>query len=299
MADFIALVLNGLSVGATYALVALGMVIVFKATEVLNFAHPSLLVVGTLIIGTAYQTYDLPFWIAAPLGIIITALLGVLIDRVLVRPFHKRQAMLAAGIMTIGLSIFINTLMDHEIGAQIIALGDPWGSSTTSILDTQLSSARVAAFIVAAVLLIGFYLWLQRSNFGVAMRAAADDPETAALMGIRLSRVSATAWGLAAALAVVAGIFLVAYPSAGLDVTVTTVALNAIPAAIIGGLDSTTGAVVGGLLVGITQVVTLGYQENLLFLGRSFSEAAPYILMLVVLLVRPAGLFGTKEVSRV
>ena len=131
------------------------------------------------------------------------------------------------------------------------------------------------------------------------MRAAADDPETASLMGVRLSRVSMISWAIASALAVVAGIFLVSYPSAGLDISVGGVALQAIPAAIIGGLDSTTGAVVGGLAVGLTQVLTLGYQEQLAFLGLSFSQAAPYILMLLVLLVRPAGLFGTREVSRV
>jgi branched-chain amino acid transport system permease protein len=118
-------------------------------------------------------------------------------------------------------------------------------------------------------------------------------------MGVRLNRISLLAWAIAAALAVVAGIFLVSYPSAGLDVTVTAVALQAIPAAVIGGMDSTTGAVVGGLAVGLTQVLALGYQEQLAVLGRSFSQAAPYLLMLVVLLIRPAGLFGTREVSRV
>lgn len=299
MTELINHLLNGLSVGSIYALIALGMVIVFKATEVLNFAHPSLLVVGTLIVATAHHSYGLPFWAAATVGIGITALLGVIIDRVLVRPFQQRQAVLAAGIMTIGLSIFVNTLTENQIGAKIISTGNPWGANTISLLGTQIPSARVAAFVVAVVLLIIFYLWLQRSSFGIGMRAAADDPETAALMGVRLSRVSMLSWGIASGLAVVAGIFLVAYPSAGLDVTVTHIALNAIPAVIIGGLDSTTGAVVGGLAVGLTQVLALGYQEELAFLGRSFSEAAPYILMLLVLLIRPAGLFGTKEVSRV
>jgi branched-chain amino acid transport system permease protein len=299
VSELLSLVLNGLSVGSIYALVALGMVIVFRATEVINFTHPSLLVVGTLIVATAHGTYGLPFWLAATLGIALTAALAALIDRVLVRPFHKRQAVLAAGIMTIGLSIIVETLTTRQIGSQIVSTGDPWGSDVVHILGSGISAARVAAFVVALVLLVAFYIWLQRSDFGVAMRAAADDPETAALMGVRLNRISLLAWAIAAALAVVAGIFLVSYPSAGLDVTVTAVALQAIPAAVIGGMDSTTGAVVGGLAVGLTQVLALGYQEQLALLGRSFSQAAPYLLMLVVLLIRPAGLFGTREVSRV
>lgn len=299
MPELLSLVLNGLSVGSIYALVALGMVIVFRATEVINFTHPSLLVVGTLIVATAHASFGVPFWIAAPLGVLVTAALAVLIDRVLVRPFAKRRAVLAAGIMTIGLSIVAETLTTWKIGSQILSTGDPWGGDVVRVLGIAIPAARVAAFVVALALLVLFYLWLQRSDFGLAMRAAADDPETASLMGVRLARISMVAWGVAAALAVVAGIFLVSYPSAGLDVTVTGVALTAIPAAVIGGMDSTTGAVVGGLAVGLCQVLALGYQEELAFLGRSFSQAAPYLLMLIVLLIRPAGLFGTREVSRV
>ena len=299
MTELISLIINGISVGAIYALIALGVVIIFKSTELINFAHPSLLVLGTLIVATAYNGLHLPFFAAALLGVGITAALGVAIDRALVRPFYKKRAILAAGIMTIGLSIVIDTLTTNQIGAQIISAGNPLGSSGIEILSTSIPLARLAALGSAVVLLIAFYLWLQRSDFGVGMRAAADDPETASLMGVRLSRVSMISWAIASALAVVAGIFLVSYPSAGLDISVGGVALQAIPAAIIGGLDSTTGAVVGGLAVGLTQVLTLGYQDQLAFLGLSFSQAAPYILMLLVLLVRPAGLFGTKEVSRV
>lgn len=299
MTELFSLMLNGLSVGSVYALVALGMVIVFKATELINFAHPGILVIGTLVAATMHERLDAPFVVSAGSGIAAAVVVGLLIDRVLVRPFQAQRAMLAAGIMTIGLSIIIDTLTTHQIGSQILSTGDPWGSDTTDILGVRMPSARVAAFVVAVVLLVGFRWWIQRSSFGLSMRAAADDPETAQLMGISLSRISIAAWAIASTLAVVAGVFLVSYPSAGLDVTVTGVALQAIPAVVIGGIDSTTGAVVGGLAVGVIQVLTLGYQDELAFLGRSFSQAAPYLVMLIVLLVRPAGLFGTTEVSRV
>lgn len=297
--DFFSLTLNGLSSGAIYALVALGMVIVFKATDVLNFAHPAVLVLGTYIVAILHTAFGWPFFAAAATGIVVSVLLGIIIERLLVRPFSKRQEMLAAGIMTIGLSIVLETLLAKQIGARIMSTGDPWGNDTVQVFGASISAARLAALIVAAILLLTFYLWLQRSDFGVGMRAAADDPETASLMGVSLSRTSMVAWGLAAGLATVAGIFLVSYPSAGLDVTVSVVVFNAIPAAVIGGMDSTTGAVVGGLIVGLAQSYALGYQEALSFLGNNFAPAAPYLIMLIVLLIRPAGLFGTKEVSRV
>lgn len=299
MNEFVSLVLNGLSVGAVYALVALGFVIIFKATEVINFALPALLIAGTLVIAVLHNSFHVPFYAAAPVGIVVTAVIGIIIDRVLVRPFYRKQAVIAASIMTIGLSIVVDTLTMNWIGAKIMAIGGPWGSRTVHIFTATIPLSRLVALVVAVVLLVAFYFWLQRSDFGVAMRAAADDPETASLMGVRLSRISAVAWALGSGLAVVAGIFLVSYPRAGLDVTVGSVALLAIPALVIGGLDSTTGAVVGGFAVGLTQMLTLGYQDELAFLGRNFSQYAPYILMLVVLLVRPAGLFGTSEISRV
>lgn len=299
MHEFISLVLNGLSVGAVYALVALGFVIIFKATEVLNFALPALLIVGTLIVAILHDSFQLPFYAAAPIGIVVIALVGILIDRLLVRPFYRKQAVIAASIMTIGLSIVVDTLATNWIGAKIMAIGGPWGATTVHVLTATVPLSRLVALLVAIVLLVAFHFWLQRSDFGVAMRAAADDPEAASLMGVKLSRISMVAWALGLGLAVVAGIFLVSYPRAGLDVTAGSVALLAIPAVIIGGLDSTTGAVVGGITVGLTQMLTLGYQDELAFLGRNFSHYAPYILMLIVLLIRPAGLFGTSEVSRV
>lgn len=297
--ELLGFTLNGLSSGAIYALVALGMVIVFKATDVLNFAHPSVLIVGTYIIAMLHTGLGWSFWASAAAGILASAVLGILIERLLIKPFSKRQEMVAAGIMTIGLSIVLDTIMQHQIGARMMSTGDPWGNSTVQVLGASMSVARLTALIVAAVLLLAFYIWLQRSDFGVGMRAAADDPETAALMGVSLNKTSMVAWALAAMLATIGGIFLVSYPSAGLDVTVTSVVFNAIPAAVIGGMDSTTGAVVGGLIVGLTQAYVLGFQSSLTFLGNNFAPAAPYLIMLIVLMIRPAGLFGTKEVSRV
>ncbi len=131
------------------------------------------------------------------------------------------------------------------------------------------------------------------------MRAAAESPETAALMGVRLGRVSLGAWAVAGALAAVAALFLTVFPTPGLERATSLAALKAFPAAILGGLDSTTGALVGGLVVGVTESLATGYQSELTFLGRGLGDLAPYLVMTVILLIRPAGLFGTKELARV
>ena len=144
-----------------------------------------------------------------------------------------------------------------------------------------------------------FFAVFKFSDWGVAMRAAAEDGETAALMGIRLGRVSALAWVVAGALAAVAGLFLVGAPTPGVQPGLQAVALRAFPAAILGGLDSTGGALVGGLIIGLAESFTAGYQDQLLFLGRGFGDVMPYVVMILVLLVRPSGLFGTKELTRV
>jgi len=149
------------------------------------------------------------------------------------------------------------------------------------------------------LLISAFFAVVKYTNWGVAMRASAENGEAAALMGIRRWRVSSVAWVIAGALAATAGIFLVSFPTPGLDNSTGLDALAAFPAAILGGLDSTTGALVGGIAVGLAETLTSGYENNLTFLGRGFGSVMPYVIMIAVLLWRPSGLFGTKTVARV
>lgn len=159
--------------------------------------------------------------------------------------------------------------------------------------------ARVAAALVAVLLLGAFMAAFKFSGWGVAMRAAAEDGEAAALMGIRLRRVAAGAWLVAGALAAIGGVFLTTFPTPGIDRQTGLAAISAFPAAILGGLDSVLGAVVGGLIIGIVVTMSSGYQDEISFLGRGLGDVAPYVVMVLVLLVRPAGLFGTRELTRV
>jgi branched-chain amino acid transport system permease protein len=296
MIGFLELLINGISVGSVYALIALGFVVIFKATEVVNFAHASLLMAGGYV--AAVLSEDIGFWPALAVGILGAAALGALVEFLVIRRYRGRDHSVLA-IVTIGVDILLLTELTRRIGTDVLTLGDPWGDKMMNVGSISLPQTRVAAFIAAALIISIFLLAFRFTSWGVAMRAAAENRETAALMGVRLGRVSMSAWAVAGALAAVAALFLAVFPTPGLERGTSFAALKAFPAAIIGGLDSTTGALVGGLIVGITESLVTGYQDDLSFLGRGIGGVAPYLVMLLVLLARPAGLFGTRELTRV
>lgn len=297
MEKLLQLLFSGVALGAVYALLALGFVVVFKATQVVNFAHAGLLMVGTYS-AARFSAAGQPFAVAVLGGIALTVVLALVIERALVRPVVRRSVV-AVAIMTIGVDVVLQTEITRRLGIDILPVGDPWQSSTVEVLGITVPQTRVAALVVAFVVLGGFFAWSRFSDWGIAMRASAEDHRTAELMGVRLGRVSAIVWVIAAVLAVVAGVFLAAFPSPGVSPTTSAAALRAFPAAILGGLDSTGGALVGGLLIGLAETLTQGYQDQLSFLGQGFAAVVPYVVMVAVLLVRPTGLFGTTEATRV
>ncbi|TQN42664.1 amino acid/amide ABC transporter membrane protein 1 (HAAT family) [Blastococcus colisei] len=296
MSNFFGLMINGLSLGAIYALIALGFVMIFKATHVLNFAHGSVLLLGAFVVGTTHD--EIGFWLALLVGILAAGLAALLIDVVIMR--RVRAADLGTlAILTLGVDVLMLTELTRQMGTSTLTTGAPWGTDTVSLAGATIPLSRVIAFLVTVVVVAVLWAVFKFTNSGIAMRAAAEDGGTAALMGISLNRVAATAWGVAGALAAVAGIFLTSFPSPGISPTVGLVALAAIPAWVLGGFDSFPGAVVGGLIIGVVTTLSAGYQGDLLFLGRDLAAVTPYVVMLLVLLIRPSGLFGTKEVARV
>ncbi len=296
MNTFLTLLLNGLSLGAIYALIALGFAVIFKASEVVSFMHGSLLLFGAYSIAKLQPS--LGFFPAVVGGILITAGVGLLVERLLINRL-RGAPVISLAILTIGIDIMLLTELTRRIGSDILNIGHPWGGDSVKIGGIGITENRLWAMATAAVLISVFMAAFKFSSWGVAMRASAEDGETAALMGIRLGRVSALAWVVGAGLAAVAGMFLVGAPTPGVTPGVSATALRAFPAAILGGLDSTGGALVGGFVIGVAESMAAGYQEQLLFLGRGFGDVVPYVVMILVLLVRPSGLFGTKELTRV
>jgi branched-chain amino acid transport system permease protein len=298
MTQFLQLVISGLMLGCIYGLIAMGFVIVFKATNVVNFAHASVVMLGAFLVAKWHGS--LGFFGAIGAALVACALVAVALDIVFLRPLRKRVSSVdALAIMTIALNVILGTELVRAVGNDLLPSGAPWGADTTDVLGAAIPQARIAAAIIAVALMGVFYLVFTRSNWGVAMRAAASDPEAAALMGIRLGRVAGASWAVAGALAAIGGAFFVSFPAGGVSNVTGLLALSAIPVAVLGGLDSTAGAIVGGLIIGVAQQLAAGYQDELSFLGRGLSNVIPYIVLFVVLLWRPTGLFGTRELTRV
>jgi len=289
---FVQLLVNGLGKGAVYALLALGFVVIFKATEVVNFAHGSLVLVGGFLV---FELKDALGWpVAAVIGVLAAALAGLLIERLLLANATSADHNSLA-LLTIGIDVIITEEIVRRVGAEIPFIGDPYDAQPIQLGAVTIFRTQAIALVVGAVLIAAFLVAFRYSSWGVAMRAQAENREAAALMGIRSSRVTATAWLVAGALAGVAVLFIATqdFSGAGLGRGTHAIALVAFPAAILGGLDSTAGAVVGGIVVGLTEALSAQY------ISFEFSKSAVFLVMLVVLVVRPSGLFGTKELSRV
>jgi branched-chain amino acid transport system permease protein len=298
MTQFLQLVISGLMLGCIYGLIAMGFVIVFKATNVVNFAHASVVMLGAFLVAKWHGT--LGFFGAIGAAALVSALVAVALDIAFLRPLRKRvRGVDALAIMTIALNILLGTALVRAVGNDLLPSGAPWGANTTDVLGAAIPQARIAAAVVALVLISIFYVVFTRTNWGVAMRAAASDQEAAALMGIRLGVVAGASWAVAGALAAIGGAFFVSFPAGGVSNVTGLLALSAIPVAVLGGLDSTAGAIVAGLMIGVAQELAAGYQDNLSFLGRGLSNVIPYVVLFVVLLWRPSGLFGTRELTRV
>ncbi|AOS63330.1 branched-chain amino acid ABC transporter permease [Actinoalloteichus hymeniacidonis] len=287
--------LNGLSLGSVYALIAVGFVVIFRASGVMNFAHGSLLLFGGYL--TAVLHTPLGFLAALACAIVASAALAGLIELLCMRRRPAETHVLA--IVTIGVDILLLTELARRIGPDVLDLGDPWGAGVLSGGGITVAQSRVVSVVVAVALvslLVAAFRW---SSWGLAMRAAAADREAAALMGVRLGRMRLLAWCVAGALACVAAVFLTAFPTPGLDRATGELALRAFPAAVLGGMDSVAGALIGSVLIGVTEAAAAGYQSSLGPIGEGLGDIAPYVVLVLVLLVRPQGLLGTRETIRV
>jgi len=303
MTDFLEAFIRGLGNGSVYALLAIGFVIIYKSTGVISFAQPALMLSGAVVI--SYLTPVIGFMlfrgfgfaVAVLLGALATAVIGLAIERSAIRPMVGRPVFVVA-IITIGLDISIRVVANSFIGLGARPIRDPWGLSRFTISSVQVQSRHVA-MMVTMVVIVAILFWFYRyTRHGLAMRAAAFDQEAALTQGVSVGSVFAMSWAMAGGLAAIAGALLAT--SAGVDQQLWIVALVALPAIIVGGLDSLGGAVIGGLAVGVVQSLVGSYQRDFApWLGDNFAVVSPYALMLLVLLARPYGLFGTAEVKRV
>jgi branched-chain amino acid transport system permease protein len=295
------LVASGAALGAVYALVGLGFVVIYRATGVINFAQAGMVVVGAFLVYNATSTWDLPFWLAVLVSMGLGALLGIALERFILRRMIG-QPVYAVILVTVGLLLLVEPIVTTIWRNPGTNIDNPWGLDKLTIGDVSILRVDVATVALASVVLAAFFAFFRYTRYGVAMRATAVDQEAALAQGIDVRRIVALSWAIAGVVAVLAGTMLGsgAGPGTGLGVGIGIISLKALPAVVLGGLDSPLGAVVGGLIIGIAEVLTAGYQHDVLpFLPSGFASVMPWVVMLVVLLVRPYGLFGTREVRRV
>ena len=297
MTQFLQALVNGVSLAGIYALVALGFVIIYKSMQVLNFAQPALLLLGGYWVLYFATIWDLPFGIAILIGAALAALTGVIVERTTLRPMVGKPVF-AVAILTIGLNTVITVIALDLLGVETRQMGDPWGLKFVQFAGLNIAHRQIAV-IVTVVLLVSLLLaFFKFSRMGLAMRATAFDQEVALTQGVSVSTVFAMSWAIAAVLAMFGGVFLGS--GIGLDRSAAVVALKALPVVVVGGLDSIAGAIVGALMVAVAETLAATYQpQYATFLGKGFSQLVPYVVMFVVLLFRPYGLFGTKEIERV
>jgi branched-chain amino acid transport system permease protein len=292
---FIESVLRGLGTGSVYALLALGFVIIYKSTRVISFAQPAFLLAGAVFV--TYLVDAVGFYAALPLAAVAIGVLGLAVERVAVRPMVGRPVFTIA-IITLGIDIALRVVVNGFIGLDVRQVDDPWGLSIWTLPGGIVVEVRHVAIAVAtAVLVLALFAFFRYTRMGLAMRAASYDQEAALAQGVSVGAVFALSWFIAAALAAVAGTFVAM--AGGVNEQLWLIALVALPVIILGGLDSLAGAVVGGLIIGVVQELAATYQNEAPWLGGNFSVVTPYVVMLIVLLVRPYGLFGTREVERV
>ncbi len=298
MSFFIEVLIGGLLAGVMYSLVALGFVLIYKASGVFNFAQGAMVFFAAATFVGLQQDYGINFWVALVLALGVMILFGLATERAVLRPLVN-QPQIALFMATIGLTFFIEGLSQMVWGANVRALDlglqdEPlqWITDRTGM---SVSKFDLVAAGVAAALVTALALFFSRTRIGRALRAVADDHQAALAVGIPLQHIWAIVWAVAGAVALVAGLLWGARN--GVQYALTFVALKALPVLILGGFDSIPGAIVGGLIVGASEKLAEVYLGP--YVGGGIEGWFPYVLALAFLLVRPEGLFGEKIIRRI
>lgn len=285
---------NGLAVGSIYALIALGFALLYKSTKILNLAHGELVLLGGYV--AIALTQVVPFPIAVVLTLGLAALLGFGIERVIMRPLFG-QPLLSLIIVTLALGYIVRGAMVGIWGGSTRNFPPVLPTGLVHIAGIPMQTVGVFSSATAAVLLVGFWLFFRYSLAGIAMRAAANEQLTASTLGVSLRRVFAYAWAFASAAGAIGGILLGLW--LGVNFALGSVGLKALAAGILGGLDSVPGAILGGLAIGVIETVVGGYIDtNVIYGLYGFKDIIAFVVILLVLLVRPYGLFGTEQIER-
>ena len=299
MSDFdwqftLLLITNGVMIGLMYTLIALGFVLVYKATDAINFAQGEFVMFAGFIAAAAAYFAGLSFWICASLAVAGMAAFGFGLERIVLRPLIGRPV-IAVIMATIGIAAVLRGSATIAFGAGTRAINMPVGDDPIVLGPIMFPPVELVGAVISLVSLAAFTWFFLRTRMGIAMRAVADSQQVAMAMGINVRRYFAFAWALAGVVSALAG--LVWGAMIGVDNQLAVVGLKVFPVVILGGLDSIVGAVVGGLIVGVVENLAAGYLDP--YVGGGTKDFAPYVLMILALMIRPYGIFGRRIIERI
>jgi branched-chain amino acid transport system permease protein len=285
---------QGLAVGSVYSLVALGFVLIYKASGVINFAQGELLMIGAYVCLAFLAQAHLPLWAAVPATMLGMAVVALLLERLVLRPLIG-EPVIAIIMATIGLAAIFKAATSAAWGTQLRRFPPIFPDEPVRLGEVVISEVYIWTFLTAMGLMIAFGLFFRYTRLGVAMRATANSHQVALSMGISVKRIFAISWAISAIVSAVGGVLIGSIN--GVNITFSDFGLKVFPAVILGGLDSIPGAVIGGLAVGILENLSGGYLSRVF--GGGVKEVAPFVFLVLILMVKPYGLFGTEEIERV
>ncbi len=288
-----ALVVSGLLIGLMYSLIALGFVLIYKATDAINFAQGEFVMLAGFM-ATTVLAAELPVWVAIAVAILGMIAFSFALERAVLRPLLGRPAV-AVIMATIGLANILRGLPPITVGAQTRALPLPIGDDPIFVWSAVIPPIQLVGVIVSIMFLGVFTVFFLKSRMGIALRAVADNQQVAMAMGINVERYFGIAWAMAGIVSALGGIIWGSM--LGVDTQLALIGLKVFPVVILGGLDSIIGAVVGGLIVGVVESLAAGYLDP--YVGGGTKDFAPYVLMIITLMFKPYGIFGTRRIERV
>jgi len=291
---FLLLMSNGILIGLMYALIALGFVLVYKATDAVNFAQGEFVMIAGILVAAALDIWKAPLWVSIALGLGTMIAFGFALERVMLRKLIGRPV-IAVVMATIGLAAILRGIGPTTFGAGSRPLPLPIPDEPIVLGPLFIPPIQLVGGLVSLLFLAGFGWFFVKSRKGIAMRAVADNQQVAMAMGINVERYFGLAWAMTGMVSALGGIIW--GNIIGVDVNLALVGFKVFPVVILGGLDSIPGAIVGGLIVGIVENIAAGYVDP--YVGGGTKDFAPYVLMIVALMVRPYGIFGKKIIERI
>jgi branched-chain amino acid transport system permease protein len=284
--------INGVIMGGIYALIAIGFVVIYKSSKVLNFAQGELVMIGAFAFLALYNA--LPIWLAFIVSVGLAGLMGFLIEKSILRPLIG-EPILSVIMVTLGLSYLLRGVALTVFGPEIKPFPQ-FVSGSLKLSGIVIPNVYLLGFIVALVVIAIFMIFFKKTILGIAMRAVADDQMASLSLGVSVEKIFAVSWAISAMVATIGGILL-GNIFGGINPDISYIGLKVFAVVILGGLDSIIGAIVGGIIIGVCESVLGGLLEPIV--GGGFKDVVPLIVMLFIMAVKPYGLFGTERIERV